>query len=73
MKNWRSKEGVAIEASGVGAFCQGKEQLTAEVARSIVSRVGRSKSRDKRRVAYKCPFCKTWHVGTPPPKAVRQW
>lgn len=53
------------------AFCAGKEPLTAELARQIVQRQGRSKSRDKKRCAYRCPFCKAWHIGNPPPKAVR--
>jgi hypothetical protein len=61
-----------VSRQGLAAFCDGKEKLTAELARKIIKGRGpRSKSRDKRRSSYKCPFCQHWHIGNPPPKAVR--
>lgn len=55
-------------AADVAAICEGKAALTAEQARAVLRRPG---SREKRRIAYRCPVCRAWHVGRPPPKGVR--
>jgi hypothetical protein len=54
------------------SMCQGKAAMSAEQARDVIRRADRSKSRDKRRMAYKCPCCRAWHVGSPPPKGARR-
>lgn len=44
------------------AMCEGKNALTYEQARAILRRPG---SKDKSRIAYHCPKCRHWHVGSP--------
>ena len=39
------------------ASCEGKDQHTRKVAQEIAKRYG------GKITAYKCRFCKTWHVG----------
>ncbi len=60
-------------SQGRAAFCEGKAGMSFDDAAAVCRRTGRSKSRDKRRVVYRCPFCRLWHIGTPPPKSVRRW
>lgn len=55
-------------AADRAAICDGKERLTADVAKSIQAR---ATNREKRRTAYRCPVCRAWHIGTPPGKAFR--
>lgn len=43
------------------AHCAGKEQLTASIAKNIAVR---HKKKGRNSHAYKCEFCKHWHVGT---------
>lgn len=52
--------------SGKVAMCDGKVALTAKRALEIIKRDGFSKSRDKKRSAYRCPVCRAWHVGQAP-------
>lgn len=40
------------------ASCQGKDKLTAEIAKKIVKR-----SKNRSAEAYHCAHCKGWHVG----------
>lgn len=61
-----------VDQTSLISMCQGKAAMTAEQAQEVVRRAHSSKSRDKRRMAYKCPCCRQWHVGTPPPKGARR-
>lgn len=52
--------------------CDGKEGFdTMELAQRVATRSrGYGKSR-RRREAYRCVFCKRWHVGTP--LRIKRW
>lgn len=41
--------------------CMGKEQLSASIAKNIALR---HRQRGRSSTAYKCAYCKAWHVGT---------
>lgn len=44
------------------AMCDGKVCLTYDQAKAILRR---PQSKEKSRVAYKCPACRRWHLGRP--------
>jgi len=44
------------------AMCEGKDGLTYEQARAILRR---PQGKDKKRIAYNCPKCRNWHIGSP--------
>lgn len=43
------------------AQCDGKEKLAADIAKSIALK---HRKRGRQSTAYKCRYCKSWHVGT---------
>ena len=45
--------------------CMGKAAFESHALATQVSRRRKSNDRPKKRVAYKCPACRKWHVGTP--------
>lgn len=42
------------------AQCEGKEQFNEKMARYVA---GKQRRKNKQISAYKCPFCKQWHIG----------
>ena len=44
------------------AMCESKDGLTYEQALQIIRR---HRTKEKGRIAYKCPKCRAWHIGTP--------
>lgn len=44
------------------AMCHGKEPLTWAHAKAILDRTPR---KGRKKVAYHCPICRAWHVGSP--------
>jgi len=47
------------------AQCQGKDKFIGYAAATRVAK----RQKHKGVAAYKCPICKSWHVGTSPKKA----
>lgn len=46
--------------------CEGKEAYPSkELADKVVNRRNRN---GRRLTVYRCPYCKNWHHGNPPPK-----
>lgn len=53
----------------VAATCTGKDGLTWAQAKGILDR---RSAKERGFVAYHCPICRAWHVGSPPRKQ-RRW
>jgi hypothetical protein len=45
------------------AGCQGKEKLSAEMAKKLAATMNKRKKRDMSLMAYRCKQCKHWHIG----------
>lgn len=60
---WASEES---EAEFRKHMCEGKAPLTAQIAKKVIQRPSKGT-----RTAYKCPFCKSWHVGNQPEGELR--
>lgn len=56
---------MTVDESRRVSVCEGKQRFNEKLAKQI-ARTRRSHGRTRRkRVAYPCPFCRGWHVGSP--------
>lgn len=59
--------GAGKSRTRVLSACQGKDALDAARARKVARRM---RARGRIVAAYRCPVCREWHVGRPPPKGM---
>ena len=57
-----------LDQAGRAAMCEGKAVLTWASAKAVLDR---DKGNGRKRVAYRCPVCRGWHLGKP--EGSRKW